>query len=101
MGGAAPPNVLDTWQTAPLDPKVKAALGLLEKLSRGPEGLTAADIEAVRAAGVRDGAIEDALHIAFCFHIINRLANTFGFHVASPETFAKMAKPLLKNGYRL
>jgi len=101
LGGAATPALLDDWQRAPLDPKVKATLALIEKMSGGAQGLSAADIEAVRAAGVRDGAIEDALHIAFCFHIINRLANTFDFHVASPETFHKMGQSLLKRGYRL
>lgn len=101
-GGLAKPAVaLDDWQNAPVDAKVKATLALLDKVNRNPSGLTAADFDAVRAAGVRDGAIEDALHIAFAFHIINRLANAFNFHVASPETFSKVGARLLKNGYRL
>jgi uncharacterized peroxidase-related enzyme len=101
LGEAANLIKLDDWRNAPVDAKVKAALGLIEKMSRGPRQIGAADVDAVRAAGVSDTAIEDVIHIAFCFHIINRLANAFDFHVASPETFRKVGKSLLKRGYRL
>jgi alkylhydroperoxidase family enzyme len=42
---------------------VKAALGLLEKLTLEPNGVTAEDIQRVPAAGVRDAAIEDAMKL--------------------------------------
>ena len=100
-GVANPQRALEDWQSAPVDAKVKATLALLEKMNRNPGGLVTADVDKVRSAGVRDAAIEDAIHIAFAFHIINRLANAFNFHVSSSETFSKVGRTLLKRGYRL
>lgn len=101
LGATAPSGILEDWRHAQVDPKVKATLGLIEKVIRDPQGLVGGDFDAVRSEGVRDAAIEDALHIAFCFNIINRLANALDFHVASEETFRKMGGALLKRGYRL
>ena len=53
-------------------------LGLLERVTLSPDEVGAEDIAAVRAAGVSDAAIEDALAVCACFDVIDRVAEAFG-----------------------
>jgi hypothetical protein len=84
-----------------VEPKVGATLALLEKMTLAPDRLQPDDVDAVRAAGVSDQAISDAMHVAFGFNLIDRLADAFGWHVQSAEAFRKDAAFLLKKGYEL
>ena len=54
----------------------------------------------VLAAGVSPGQVRDALAVCAAFDTTNRLADSFGFEVLSPEGFEAGAKYLLKRGYR-
>jgi hypothetical protein len=76
-------------------------IGFLERVTLTPDAVTPADVDAVRAAGVSDQAIGDALHVCFSFSLIDRLADAFGWHVQTTEQFGKDAKFLLKRGYNL
>jgi hypothetical protein len=80
---------------------MQATLALLEKVTQSPDEVTPADVDAVRAEGVSDQAISDALHICFCFNLIDRLADAFGWHVQTVAEFNKDATFLLKKGYEL
>jgi alkylhydroperoxidase family enzyme len=91
--------ILEAPDEANLDPKVRATLTLLEKLVRTPERVTEADVDAVRAAGVSDDAIEDAAFVCAVFTTIVRLADTFHFDVPPIEAFEQTAQMLLKLGY--
>lgn len=91
--------VLADWRTAPVDARVRAALGFIEKMALSPERLEAGDIAALRAAGLSDAAIEDVIHVCALFSIYTRLADTFGFDIPSAEAFAASADMLLKRGY--
>jgi hypothetical protein len=84
-----------------LDPPLRATLGLLEKVTLTPDDVGPADLEPLRAAGVSDQAISDALHVCFSFNLIDRLADAFGWHVQTVEEFGKDAGFLLKRGYDL
>jgi uncharacterized peroxidase-related enzyme len=95
--------VLNDWHKAPVNPQVRAALGLLEKLTLEPEKVTSADVERVRTTGVREQAIEEAIQVCALFNIINRLADAFDFDPmrdAEPEIVTKAAKMMLKYGYK-
>jgi alkylhydroperoxidase family enzyme len=81
------------------DPKVQATLGLLEKLVRQPEQVSTADVDAVRAAGVTDDAIEDAAAVCALFTTMVRLADTLDFEVQEDESFEWGARKVLKRGY--
>lgn len=96
--------VLNDWQNAPVSPKVKATLGLLEDLTLKPEKITFTDIERVRAAGVSAQAIEEAICVCGLFNIINRLADAFDFDPmtgADPKIVTKATSMLLKHGYKI
>ncbi len=71
--------VLNDWHTAPIDEKLRAALGYLEKLTLAPDSLTHADIAPLYAAGLTDSAILEVGYVCFLFSTINRLADAFDF----------------------
>jgi uncharacterized peroxidase-related enzyme len=89
------------WQTAPVDERLRAALGFVEKLTLRPHELTRADANAVRAAGVSDEALVDAIHVAALFNMIVRLADSLGWDVPSFAEFSARADAMLASGYAL
>ena len=76
-------------------------LGFIEKLTLRPDELTPADADAVRAAGVRDEAIIDAIHVAALFNMIDRMADSLNFEVPPYESFLGRAETMLAEGYLL
>lgn len=76
-------------------------LGFIEKLTLRPEELTREDADDVRAAGVSDQAIVDAIHVAALFNMITRMADSLGWDVPTWEAFLARAKPMLAEGYSL
>ncbi|MFJ4656967.1 carboxymuconolactone decarboxylase family protein [Nocardia sp. NPDC088792] len=91
--------VLADLDSAPIEEGLRATLRMLGKLTR--EGtVTADDMREVLSAGVTRQQVEDALAVCAAFDTTNRLADTFGFELLSPEGFASGAKFLLKRGYR-
>ena len=91
--------MLADWRTAPVAPKVRAALGFLEKLTLAPAELRPADVEPLRAAGVSDAAIEDAIHVCVLFNIYDRLADALTFHLPDPDGYAASGRSLMQRGY--
>jgi alkylhydroperoxidase family enzyme len=80
---------------------LRATLGFLEKLTLRPSELTRADADAVRAAGVSQDALVDAIHVAALFNMIVRLADSLGWDVPSFEDFSARADAMLASGYAL
>lgn len=92
--------VLEDWRAAPVSQRLRAALEFLEKLTLAPARVTAADVVPLRAAGLSDAAIEDAIHVATLFNIYDRMADALDFDIPGPEGFAQGAEMLLRRGYR-
>ena len=92
---------LADWRSAPLDARVKAMLGFLEKTTLAPESLTAADVKPLREAGLSDAAIEDAIHACALFNVYDRLADSFKFEIPDEAGFETSATMLLKRGYNV
>lgn len=91
--------VLADVESAAIDDKLRATLRLLRKLTK--EGaVSAADMRAVLEAGVTRSQIEDALAVCFAFNVLDRLADTFEFHVGPRAHFDAGATHLLKRGYK-
>ena len=93
--------VVDDWRTAPLDRKLRAALGFLEKLTLRPNEVRPADVEPLRAAGVSDAAIENAINVCVLFNIYDRLADALGWYIPDQAGYAASAHNLMKRGYLL
>lgn len=74
-------------------------LGFLEKLTLRPQAIGTSDVQPLRAAGIHDQAIEDAIYMCAFFNIIDRIADALHFNVPSTEMFAYRAGVTLKNGY--
>jgi uncharacterized peroxidase-related enzyme len=93
--------VLTDWRTATVSPKLRATLGFLEKLTLKPGDVRPTDVEPMRAAGVSDAAIEDAIHACVLFNIYDRMADSLKFHLPGPAGYAASGRSLMKRGYLL
>lgn len=91
--------VLDDWRSAPIEPKLRAALAFVEKLTLQPDAVGPADIAPMRAQGISDEGIEDAIHACVLFNVYDRLADSLEFDIPDEHGFAMSAKMLLKRGY--
>lgn len=93
--------VLEDYRTAPIPEKLRAMLGFLEKLTLRPAEVGPDDVAPLRAAGLTDEEIEDAIHVCANFNLINRVADSLGFDLPSRKVYAGSARMLLKSGYKL
>ena len=93
--------VLADWRTAPIEPKLCAMLGFLEKLTLEPAEVGPADVVPLRAAGLSDAAIEDAIHACVLFNVYDRMADSLNFHLPGPRGMAASGRSLMKRGYLL
>jgi uncharacterized peroxidase-related enzyme len=91
--------VLSNLDTATVEEPLGATLRMLRKLTR-ERRVDADDMRAVLAAGASREQIEDALAVCFSFGTVGRLADAFGFVLATPKAFEAGAKYLLARGYR-
>jgi alkylhydroperoxidase family enzyme len=92
--------VLEDWRKAPIDEKLRAALGFLEKITLSPDEVGPEDAALPRQAGVSDSALRDAVYVCALFNLIDRVSDALDFAIPSPEQFRKGAKVLLRFGYR-
>jgi uncharacterized peroxidase-related enzyme len=92
--------VLADYRTAPISEKLRAMLGFLEKLTLNPAGIGPDDVAPLRAAGLTDEEIEDAIHVCALFNVINRVADSLGFDEADAKGYQAGARMLLTSGYR-
>lgn len=92
-------RTLADYATAPISGRLRAALTFVEKMTREPDALTAADVEAAHRAGIDAGALRDAAAVAAVFNVITRYANALDFAIPTEEEFDKSAGMLLRRGY--
>ena len=93
--------VLEDWRTAPIDERLRAVLGYLEKLTLAPKELNVADIKILHLAGLSDRAITEAAYVCYLFSVMARLADTFDFDIPTDEHVSNTGQFLFKNGYKL
>ena len=89
------------WRTAPVDERLRATLGFLEKLTLRPRELMRGDAAAVLSTGVTEPALIDAIHVAALFNMIDRLADSLGWDVPPDHAFSARAQAMLESGYAL
>lgn len=86
FGRATVAAVIDNYRTAPISPRLAAALAFIEKLTRGPAGTTSQDARDALAAGVSTADLTDAAAVASLFNIISRYANALDFEILPRKT---------------
>lgn len=91
--------VLEDWRTAPVSEKLRATLGFLETLTLEPAALSPSHVEPLRAAGVIDQAVAEAVYVCFLFSILTRLADAFDIEVPSPAKARRIGRILYYFGY--
>ena len=94
-------RILSDYRTAPIDGRLRATLQFLEKLVLAPGEMSAADAQEARAAGASGEALREAAYVAFCFGVMDRLADGFGFEVETGKALVWSTRILLKLGYGL
>lgn len=72
------------WRQAPLSPIDRALCELAEKLTHRQREMSPADLDVLRAQGLDDIAIHDAVQVIAYFNYITRIADSLG---VEPETF--------------
>jgi alkylhydroperoxidase family enzyme len=100
LGDGIVQAVLTDLERAPIGEPLKATLAFLRKVTREHERIDADDVRTLMALGVTRAQIEDALHVAFAFNVITRLADAFEFEVGPRAAFEAGAKHLLSRGYK-
>jgi uncharacterized peroxidase-related enzyme len=92
---------VDVSSPASARPELLAIATLLERVSRTPDDVTRAEVDDVRAAGVPDDAIVDALHVNLILNTMNRLANAFGWVWESDDQTRTGARAIGRFRYKL
>jgi len=93
--------VLNDWRSAPIDARLRAQLAFLEQLTLRPDEVRPRDIEPLRAAGLSDHAIEDAIQVCALFNIYDRMADSLGWYLPDPAGYSASAQNLMRRGYLL
>lgn len=93
--------VLEDYESADIDARLRATLGYLQTMTVAPQTLSAAHTQALRDAGVTHAAAIEAVEIGFAFNVINRLADSFDFDVPTPARFGRLAPMLFRMGYKV
>ena len=78
--------VVRDWRTAPLSPVDHALCAFAAKLTHAQSRMSPADLDALRAHGLDDQAIHDAVQVIGYFNYITRVADALG---VEPETFIR------------
>jgi uncharacterized peroxidase-related enzyme len=82
------------------DPKMQALLNISRTVGRNSLELTAADVEAAKAAGASDGDVQLAVAIAAGFSMYNRLVDGFrAYTPPSTEVYMERARDIAAHGY--
>jgi len=63
--------------------------------------VTVENVQALRAAGLPDDAVRDAIVVCGIFNVIDRLADSFDFTPPTPENLRKEVRFLVKVGYKI
>ena len=86
-------------ETSPLDEQHKVLFRFIDKVNHDSPRTTAADLDAVRAAGWSDEALYFAITVCALFNFYNRWIDAAGVHALSDEAHRQGAKRSAVHGY--
>ncbi len=90
-------SVMEDWTAAPIDERLRLALGVLEAGTLNADALEAR-LSMALEAGVRREAIDDVASIGYHFNQINRVADAVDFPSNLPNTEARIGRLLDRAG---
>jgi alkylhydroperoxidase family enzyme len=99
LGAEVTDAVLADLDSAPIDEKLRSTLRFLKLVTSAPDFVGPEDVRRLHELGVTDQMIEDALAVAFCFNLITRLADAFGWYIPDQAGFDASGRSLLERGY--
>jgi uncharacterized peroxidase-related enzyme len=98
ISAAAVDRMVDNFETAGFDDRIKPILRFARKLTEKPSSVTDGDAKAVYDAGWDEKALHDAIMVVCCFNFMNRLLEAHGVH--GNEALYRERGPMLKrHGY--
>jgi alkylhydroperoxidase family enzyme len=86
-------------ESSALDDRHKALFRFVDRVNRDSPRITAADVEALRAAGWDDAAIYFAVTVCALFNFYNRWIDATGVHAMSDEAHREGGKRMAVQGY--
>ncbi len=93
--------VVDRGDGADVRPDLAAMTAFLRRLSDDPDAVSATDVATLRAAGITDDAVREAVHAAVLLEVCNRVNTALGVDALDPEGNRRAAAMLLRRGYEL
>ena len=92
--------VRDSYQDAPVSPKLKALLTIAGKVQQGGKYVTSADVELARAEGATDQEIHDTVLIAAAFCMYNRYVDGLATMTPTdPDAYDQRGQRMARQGY--
>jgi uncharacterized peroxidase-related enzyme len=86
--------LLEDIATAPVRDALKPLFAYVRKLTETPSRMTAADAEAVLAAGWQERTLYDAVSVCALFNLMNRIVEGVGVRAPDENYFAVAARRL-------
>jgi hypothetical protein len=94
-------SVMAGLDTSSLDDRHKALFRLIDKVNHDSASMTAADVDAARAAGWTDEALYFAITVCALFNFYNRWIDATGVHGLSDDAHREGGRRLAVGGYTL
>lgn len=91
-------SLIDDIETAPVPENMKPVLRYARKLTRQPNAVTHADVDAIFAAGWDEVALYHAVAVTALFNFMNRLVEGMGIEL-DPAYVKPASERLAKQGY--
>ena len=76
---------IDATDPGSAQPQLAAILAFLEKVTCSPDSVSANDLAQVREVGIPDDAVIEALHVAFVWNVVDRLAHAFDYQLSEGQ----------------
>ncbi len=93
-------SALADRRAAPISTRSQAVLDFLEKLTLRPEEVGPDDVKAVRAHGVSDAALRQAIYVCSVLSTMDRLADALGFELPDARILKRYAWIATTFGYK-
>ncbi len=91
--------MVSDFRSSGLSGAEKALFAFLQKLNIQPHRIHQQDVDALKAVGWSDEAVNDAITVCSLFNFYNRWCDGIGVHALTEEEFAASGRRLARFGY--